>query len=85
MWKRVLFLLLSALLVLSLAACGKKDTTAGSGTSQPVTGNSETEASTTDPLTVRFGSNGAPFMMELENNPVLEGWGNKLVIISPGE
>lgn len=70
MWKRVLFLLLSALLVLSLAACGKKDTTAGSGTSQPVNGSStaKTEVSTTDPLTVRFGSNGAPFMMELEDN-----------------
>ena len=68
MWKRFFLFMLSALLVLSLAACGKKNTAANSGTSQPVTGNSETEAFTTDPLAVRFGSNGASFMMELENN-----------------
>ena len=60
MRKKLLFLLLSVLLVLSLAACAEKNVTADSGTSQPVEqgGGTETETSATDQLTVRFGDNG---------------------------
>ena len=63
-------MLLSALLVLSLAACAEKDTVADSGTTQPTDESTgiETETSAADHLTVRFGDNGAPFTMELENN-----------------
>lgn len=70
MRKKLLFLLLSVLLVLSLAACAEKNVTADSGTSQPVEqgGGTETETSATDQLTVRFGDNGTPFTMELEDN-----------------
>lgn len=70
MRKKLIPMLLSALLVLSLAACAEKDTAADSGTAQPMDGSTgiETETSAADHLTVRFGDNGAPFTMELENN-----------------
>ena len=63
-------ILLSALLVLSLAACAEKDSAANSSTTQPVdeSGSVETEASAADRLTVRFGDSGAPFTMYLEDN-----------------
>ena len=62
-------ILLSALLVLSLAACAEKDSAANSSTTQPVdeSGSAETEASA-DRLTLRFGDSGAPFTMYLEDN-----------------
>lgn len=69
MRKKLFTLFLSALLVLSLAACAEKNVAADSGTSQPVEqGGTETETPATDHLTVRFGDNGAPFTMELEDN-----------------
>ena len=63
-------MLLSALLVLSLAACAEKDTAVDSGTPQPADESSgiKTEVSAADQLTVRFGDNGAPFTMYLEDN-----------------
>ena len=114
-------LLFSALLVLSLTACGKKDSAADSSTSQPENESSTAEAKTADQLIVRFGGNGASFgevyysepnrivlfyqdaeisgeytlvghfdadedfISAVEDNPVLEGWGNKIVIISAEE
>ena len=68
MWKSFLLLLLSALLVLSLTACGKKDSAADSSTSQPENESSTAEAKTADHLIVRFGGNGASFTMDLEDN-----------------
>ena len=70
MRKKLIPMLLSALLVLSLAACAEKDTAADSGTTQPTDESTgiETEVSAADHLTVRFGDNGAPFTMELEDN-----------------
>ena len=62
-------ILLSALLVLSLAACAEKDSAANSSTTQPVDESSvEMETSAADQLTVRFGNSGAPFTMYLEDN-----------------
>lgn len=63
-------ILLSALLVLSLAACAEKDSAANSSTTQPVdeSGSVKTETSAADQLTVRFGDSGAPFTMYLEDN-----------------
>ena len=62
-------ILLSALLVLSLAACAEKDSAANSSTTQPVDESSvEMETSAADQLTVRFGDSGAPFTMYLEDN-----------------
>ena len=63
-------ILLSALLVLSLAACAEKDSAANSSTTQPVdeSGSVEMETSAADQLTVRFGDSGAPFTMYLEDN-----------------
>lgn len=62
--------MLSALLVLSLAACAEKNAAANSGTFQPAEqgGGTETETPTADHLTVRFGDNGASFTMYLEDN-----------------
>lgn len=62
--------MLSALLILSLAACAEKNAAANSGTFQPVEqgGGTETETPTADQLTVRFGDNGASFTMYLEDN-----------------
>lgn len=70
MRKKHFVLLLSALLVLSLAACAEKNVAADSGTSQSVDqgGDTEIETPAADQLTVRFGDNGAPFTMELEDN-----------------
>ena len=68
MWKRFFLLLLSVLLVLSLTACGKKDSSADSSTSQTESESSTAEAKTADRLIVRFGGNGASFTMYLEDN-----------------
>ena len=70
MRKKLFILLLSALLVLSLAACAEKNVAADSGTSQSVDrgGDTEIETPAADHLTVRFGDNGVPFTMELEDN-----------------
>ena len=70
MRKKWFTLLLSALLVLSLAACAEKDMAADSGTTQPAdeSGGIETETSAADQLTVRFGDRGSPFTMYLEDN-----------------
>ena len=58
------------MLVLSLAACAKKEPASDSSTSPPVNGSSaaKTETSAADHLIVRFGDNGARFTMELEDN-----------------
>lgn len=68
MRKKLFTLLLSALLMLSLAACAEKDAAAGSGTSRPAEQDGGTEAPAADQLTVRFGDSGDPFAMELEDN-----------------
>ena len=70
MRKKLFTLVLSALLLLSLAACAEKNVAADSGTSQPVEQDSGTEAEipTAERLTVRFGDRGDPFAMELEDN-----------------
>lgn len=69
MRKKWFSILLSALLVLSLAACAEKDSAANSSTTQPVDESSvEMETSAADQLTVRFGNSGAPFTMYLEDN-----------------
>lgn len=70
MRKKWFSILLSALLVLSLAACAEKDSAANSSTTQPVDESSsvKTETSAADQLTVRFGDSGAPFTMYLEDN-----------------
>lgn len=70
MRKNLFILFLSALLVLSLAACAEKNAAADSGTSQPVEqgGGTETEPPAAEQLTVRFGDSGAPFTMKLEDN-----------------
>ena len=70
MRKKWFSILLSALLVLSLAACAEKDSAANSSTTQPVdeSGSVKTETSAADQLTVRFGDSGAPFTMYLEDN-----------------
>ena len=69
MWRKRFLLLLSVLLALSLSACGEKDTGSSGGTVQPVeeSGNTETETSEGNQLTVRFGSS-VPFTMYLEDN-----------------
>lgn len=63
-------ILLSALLVLSLAACAEKVSAANSSTTQPVdeSGSVKTETFAADQLTVRFGDSGALFTMYLEDN-----------------
>lgn len=70
MRKKWFSILLSALLVLSLATCAEKDSAANSSTTQPVdeSGSVKTETSAADQLTVRFGDSGAPFTMYLEDN-----------------
>lgn len=70
MRKKWFSILLSALLVLSLAACAEKDSAANISTAQPVdeSGSVKTETSAADQLTVRFGDSGAPFTMYLEDN-----------------
>ena len=57
--KKILSVLLTAVLVLSLAACAEKDSAANSSTTQPVdeSGSVKTETSAADQLTVRFGDN----------------------------
>lgn len=65
-------LLLSMLLVLSLAACSEKNTEPDSEVSQPVTepasGSSESENNSASTLTVRFGHGGDSFDLYLEDN-----------------
>lgn len=70
MRKKIFLTLLSALMVLFLTACAEKDPAADSVASQPVSGNNtaETEPAAVEQLTVRFGDNGAPFTMYLEDN-----------------
>lgn len=85
----ILRLLLPTLLVLSLTACGEKSSGPDSAVSQPVTGtvsgSTESQDNSASTLTVRFGDRGNAFSLYLEDNPVLEGWGNKIVRISAGE
>lgn len=70
MRKKLFPLFLSALLVMSLAACAEKNPAVNSSTSQPENGNSTTETVTSavDQLIVRFGDRGTPFTMDLEDS-----------------
>lgn len=63
-------LLLPALLVLSLTACGEKSGESNSTASQPVAGavSGGTESQDSSTLTVRFGDRGDAFTMYLEDN-----------------
>lgn len=65
-------LLLSALLVLSLTACGEKSGESDSTVSQPVSGavsgSTESQDSSASTLSVRFGHGGDSFDLYLEDN-----------------
>lgn len=63
-------LFLSALLVLSLTACGEKSSEPDSTVSQPVSGavSGSTESQDSSTLTVRFGDRGDAFELHLEDN-----------------
>ncbi len=71
MMRKMIFLtMLSVLLVLFPTACTEKNPAADSGASQTENGTNtaETEPAAAEQLTVRFGDNGAPFTMYLEDN-----------------